>query len=82
MSKPQEHESMPQHQHYPLAKHLEDRNPKYHEEQYKETLHEFPPHIPLKLSKGKRSISTNEMISRERFFLEGYVSFQGSCDRT
>jgi hypothetical protein len=34
--KPEEHEGMPHHhQHCPLAKRREDRNPKYHEEQQK-----------------------------------------------
>jgi hypothetical protein len=32
MPKPEEHEGIPQHQHYPLAKRREDINPKYHEE--------------------------------------------------
>jgi hypothetical protein len=30
--KPEEHEGMPQHHHCPPARHLEDRNPQYHEE--------------------------------------------------
>jgi hypothetical protein len=40
-------EGMPHHQHCPLAKCREDRNPKYHEEQQK-ILHEFSEHIPMK----------------------------------
>jgi hypothetical protein len=35
-AKPEEHEDMPPHQHYPLAKRRGDRNPKYHEEQQKD----------------------------------------------
>jgi hypothetical protein len=31
--KSEEHEGMPQHQHFPPAKHRGDRNPKYHEEE-------------------------------------------------
>jgi hypothetical protein len=36
MPKPEEQEGMPQHQHCPPAKHREDKNPKYHEEQQKD----------------------------------------------
>jgi hypothetical protein len=37
LTKPEEQEGMPQHQHYPLAKRREDRNkPEYHEEQQKD----------------------------------------------
>jgi hypothetical protein len=32
---PEEKEGMPQHRYCPPAKHREDRNPKYHEEQLK-----------------------------------------------
>jgi hypothetical protein len=31
--KPEEEEGVPQHQHCPPAKHREDKNPRYHEEQ-------------------------------------------------
>jgi hypothetical protein len=34
--KPEEQGGMPQHRHYPPAKHSEDGNPKYHEEQQKD----------------------------------------------
>jgi hypothetical protein len=30
--KPEQHEGMPQHEHCPLARRSEDKNPKYHEE--------------------------------------------------
>jgi hypothetical protein len=36
MSKPEEQKGMPQHEHYPLTKRREDRNPKYHEEHRKD----------------------------------------------
>jgi hypothetical protein len=36
MPKPEEQEGIPQHQHCPLAKHHEDKSPKYHEEQQKD----------------------------------------------
>jgi hypothetical protein len=35
-SKPEEHEGMPQSQHYPPEKRRGDRNPKFHEEQQKD----------------------------------------------
>jgi hypothetical protein len=41
------HEGMPQHQHYPPpAKHHQDKNPKYHEEQLKDVAGFLAAHPP------------------------------------
>jgi hypothetical protein len=44
--KPEEQEGMPQHQHCPPARHREDKNPKYHEEQQKDVQGILETHFP------------------------------------
>jgi hypothetical protein len=46
MPKPQEREGMPQHQQCSLAKHREDMNPNYHEEQHEDFVRIIAAHPP------------------------------------
>jgi hypothetical protein len=58
---PEEREGMPQHHHCPPARHHDDKNPEYHEEQTKDVTIILSAH-PLKASKGNISRSTKEIL--------------------
>jgi hypothetical protein len=59
---PEEQKGYLQHQHCPPAKHREDRNTKYHEEQHKDVAGILAAPPPKKTSKGNISRSTNKML--------------------
>jgi hypothetical protein len=54
MPKPKEHGDMLQHRHCSLAKHREDRNPKYHEDQQKDVARNLAAHPPETVEKERK----------------------------
>jgi hypothetical protein len=53
---PEEQEGMPHHRRCPPAKHREDRNPKYHEQQQKDVARILAVHPPKTVGRERRKI--------------------------
>jgi hypothetical protein len=81
--KPEKQERMPQHQHCPLAKYREDKNPKYHEEQVKDVAGIHAAHSPKTVERGHKQIDYERNVACKHNYRNAMnVSPRHPCQRS